>query len=157
MPRKKKIGLKRDIKEDLKFRDKLVAKLINKLTWEGKKFKATTIVYDAFDILKEKKGQDPLELFKKAVENIKPVMEVRSRRVGGANYQVPVEVRPERKMALGMRWLVEASRNRGEKTMQERLAFELLEALDNKGSAVKKREETHKMAEANRAFAHYRW
>ncbi|MDO8526189.1 MAG: 30S ribosomal protein S7 [Deltaproteobacteria bacterium] len=157
MPRKKRVAFKRAVEEDLKFNDKLVAKLVNKIMWEGKKATAETIVYDAFDVMKEKKGQEPLEIYKKALENIKPVMEVRSRRVGGANYQVPVEVRVERKLSLGLRWLVEAARNRGEKTMHERLANELLEAFENRGNAVKKKEETHKMAEANRAFAHYKW
>ncbi|OGQ03964.1 MAG: 30S ribosomal protein S7 [Deltaproteobacteria bacterium RIFCSPLOWO2_12_FULL_44_12] len=157
MPRKKRIAFKRDIKQDLKFSDKLVAKLINKMMWEGKKSLAERIIYGAFQLVKEKKGGEPLELFKKALDNIKPLMEVRSRRVGGANYQVPVEVRSERKLSLGLRWLVEATRGRGEKTMQERLATEIMEALENKGSAVKKREDTHKMAEANRAFAHYKW
>ena len=157
MPRKKRVSLKRDVEEDLKFHDKVVSKLINHLLWEGQKKKAQSIVYDAFEIVKQKKGQEPLELFKKALENIKPVMEVRSRRVGGANYQVPVEVRTERKLSLGLKWLIEASRNRGEKTMSERLAIEILEALENRGAAMKKKEDTHKMAEANRAFAHYRW
>lgn len=157
MPRKKRIGLKRRVEEDLKYGDSLVTKLINCLMWRGNKGKAERIVYDAFDFLKEKKGANPLEVFKKALENIKPVMEVRSRRVGGANYQVPMEVRSDRKLSLGLRWLIEASRSRGEKTMQKKLANEILEALENKGHAVKKREETHKMAEANRAFAHYRW
>ncbi len=157
MPRKKRVAFKRNIESDLKYHDRLVAKLINKVMWEGKKAKAASIVYDAFDLVKSKKGQEPLDLFKKALENIKPAMEVRSRRVGGANYQVPAEVRPERRLSLGLRWLLEASRSRGEKDMQSKLAGEILDALENKGNAIKKREETHKMAEANRAFAHYKW
>ena len=157
MPRKKTVKFHRELAGDLKYGDKLIASLVNKLMWEGKKSLSATVVYDALDIMKEKKGQEPLELFRKALENIKPVMEVRSRRVGGANYQVPVEVRPERRLSLGLKWLVDASRSRSEKTMQERLAQELLEALENKGNAMKKKEETHKMAEANRAFAHYKW
>ncbi|MBI5300175.1 MAG: 30S ribosomal protein S7 [Deltaproteobacteria bacterium] len=157
MPRKKRVSLKRDIEADLKFHDKIISKLINRLMWQGQKKKAQTIVYEAFEIVKQKKGQEPLELFKKAMENIKPVMEVRSRRVGGANYQVPVEVRPERKLSLGLKWLVDACRSRGEKTMSERLAVEIMEASENRGAAMKKKEDTHKMAEANRAFSHYRW
>lgn len=157
MPRKKRVGLRREIGEDLKFNDPLLAKLMNRLMWDGKKGLAERVVYQALELVKQKKGEDPLALFKKALENIKPQMEVRSRRVGGANYQVPVEVRPGRKLSLGLKWFVEASRGRGEKTIQEKLAHEILEALENRGNAVKKREDTHKMAEANRAFAHYRW
>lgn len=157
MPRKKRVGLKREVGEDQKFQDPLLAKLMNRLMWDGKKGLAERAVYQALDIIKQKKGEEPLALFKKALENIKPQMEVRSRRVGGANYQVPVEVRPGRKLSLGLKWFVEASRGRGEKTIQEKLAHEILEALENRGNAVKKREDTHKMAEANRAFAHYRW
>lgn len=157
MPRKKRVGLIREIEADLKFKDSLVTKLINKIMWDGRKGKAEKVVYDAFDLLKAKKNEEPLELFKKALENVKPQMEVRSRRVGGANYQVPVEVRFSRKLSLGLKWLVAAARNRKEKSMQERLAGEIFEALENRGSAVKKREDIHKMAEANRAFAHYRW
>lgn len=157
MPRKKRAQLRREVEKDLKFGDKLLTSLINKVMSQGKKGIAERIVYGALDIVKGKKTDEPLALFKKALENIKPLMEVRSRRVGGANYQVPTEVRPERKVSLGIKWLVEASLGRGEKTMAERLASEILEALENKGSAVRKREETHRMAEANRAFAHYRW
>lgn len=157
MPRKKRVGLKRKAAADVKFHDGLVTKLINKVMWEGKKGIAEGIVYGALGLLSAKKKEDPLMLFKKALDNVKPQMEVRSRRVGGANYQVPVEVRTDRKLSLGLKWLVEAARNRGEKTMQEKLAGEIFDALENRGSAVKKREETHKMAEANRAFAHYRW
>lgn len=157
MPRKKRVGLKRKIGADVKYHDALVSRLINKVMWEGKKGIAEGIVYGAFGLLSDKKKEDPLVLFKKALDNIKPQMEVRSRRVGGANYQVPVEVRTDRKLSLGLKWLVESCRKRGEKTMREKLANEILEALESRGSAVKKREETHKMAEANRAFAHYRW
>ena len=135
----------------------MIAHLIAKMMWDGKKGASEKIVYQAFDLLKGKKEKEPLDLFKQAFENIKPAMEVRSRRVGGANYQVPVEVRPDRRLALGIKWLVASARSRGEKTMQERLAGEILEACENRGNAVKKKEETHKMAEANRAFAHYRW
>ena len=157
MPRKKRVSLRRVVAEDLKYHDKLVAKFINQIMWEGKKAKAASIVYGAFDTIKEKKGQEPLELFKKALENIKPTMEVRSRRVGGANYQVPVEVRPDRRLSLGLRWLIDATRSRGEKSMEAKLAAEIMDALESKGNAMKKKEETHRMAEANRAFAHYKW
>ena len=149
--------MRRTVAEDLKYHDKLVAKFINQIMWEGKKAKAASIVYGAFDRIKEKKGQEPLELFKKALENIKPTMEVRSRRVGGANYQVPIEVRPDRRLSLGLRWLIDATRSRGEKNMEAKLAAEIMDALENKGNAMKKKEETHRMAEANRAFAHYKW
>ena len=157
MPRKKRVSLRRTVAEDLKYHDKLVAKFINQIMWEGKKAKAASIVYGAFDRIKEKKGQEPLELFKKALENIKPTMEVRSRRVGGANYQVPIEVRPDRRLSLGLRCLIDAPRSRGEKNMEAKLAAEIMDALENKGNAMKKKEETHRMAEANRAFAHYKW
>lgn len=158
MPRKKRLGLKRERAGDAKFGDKVVSKLISQIMMEGKKGLAERIVYGAFDILKEKKEkEEPLETFKQALEKIKPQMEVRSRRVGGANYQVPVEVRTDRKLSLGLKWMVEAARKRGGKSMPERLAGEILDALENRGSAVKKREDVHKMAEANRAFAHYRW
>lgn len=158
MPRKKRIGLKRESVGDPKFGDKIVSKLICQIMLEGKKALAERIVYGAFEILKEKKNkEEPLETFKQALEKIKPQMEVRSRRVGGANYQVPVEVRTDRKLSLGLKWMIDAARNRGGKSMPERLAAEILDALENRGSAVKKREDVHKMAEANRAFAHYRW
>lgn len=157
MPRKKRASLKREILPDPKFGDTLVAKFINTVMWRGKKSVAEHIVYGAFEKLQEKKGDDPVKLFKQALENVKPLVEVRSRRVGGATYQVPQEVRSDRKISLGLRWVIGASENRGEKTMQDRLAGELLDALENKGSAVKKREDTHKMAEANKAFAHYKW
>jgi small subunit ribosomal protein S7 len=143
--------------EDPIYKDKVVSKLINQLMYDGKKGVAQTIVYDAFDIIREKTGEDPLEVFTKAMNNIMPVLEVKARRVGGATYQVPIEVRPERRQTLGLRWLVTYSRKRGEKTMRERLAKELMDAANNVGASVKKREDTHKMAEANKAFAHFRW
>ena len=157
MPRKKRASLKREVLPDPKFGDELVAKFVNTLLWSGKKSTAEHIIYTAFDALQEKKHDDPVKLFKQALENIKPLIEVRSRRVGGATYQVPQEVRNDRRISLGLRWLINASRERHERTMQERITAELLEALENKGAAVKKREDTHKMAEANKAFAHYRW
>jgi small subunit ribosomal protein S7 len=143
--------------EDPIYKDRVVSKLINQLMYDGKKGVAQTIVYDAFDIIKEKTGEDPLEIFNKAMNNIMPVLEVKARRVGGATYQVPIEVRPERRQTLGLRWLVTYSRKRGEKTMREKLAKELMDAANNVGASVKKREDTHKMAEANKAFAHFRW
>jgi small subunit ribosomal protein S7 len=157
MPRKKRAALTREVLPDPKYKDPVVAKFINTIMWCGQKATAEHIVYGAFDILKEKKSEDPLKTFRQALENIKPIIEVRSRRVGGATYQVPVEVRSERRISLAFRWLLAAARARGEKTMEDRLAAELMEALDNKGAAIKKREDTHKMAEANKAFAHYRW
>ncbi len=157
MPRKKRASLKREVAPDPKFGDTLVAKFVNTLFWSGKKSTAETIIYGAFDVLKEKKNDEPVKLFRAALENIKPVVEVRSRRVGGATYQVPQEVRNDRRVSLGLRWLIDAARARREHTMKDRLAAELLEAIDNKGAACKKREDTHKMADANKAFAHYRW
>lgn len=157
MPRKKRAALTREILPDPKFNDQLVSKFINTLMWGGKKAIAEHIVYKAFDAIKEKKSDDPIKIFRAALENIKPIVEVRSRRVGGATYQVPVEVRSERRISLGLRWLINASRERGERTMEDRIAAEILDALENKGAAIKKREDTHKMAEANKAFAHYRW
>lgn len=157
MPRKKRKELIRKVAPDLKYKDGMVSKMINKVMKAGKKGVAERIVYGAFRLVEEKKKEEPLSLFKKALENLKPQMEVRSRRVGGANYQVPVEVRPERKLALSLKWLIDAAGERGEKTMRERLAMEILEALDKKGGALRKKEETQKMAEANRAFAHYKW
>ena len=149
---------KRQVLPDPKFGDLVVTKFMNYVMYEGKKAVAENIVYGAFDILEAKrKDQGPLETFHAALENVSPGIEVRSRRVGGATYQVPVEVRPERRRALAIRWLVNAARSRGENTMTEKLAGELLDASSNRGSAVKKREDTHKMAEANRAFSHYRW
>ena len=143
--------------EDPIYKDKVVTKLINQLMYDGKKGVAQSIVYGAFDIIKERTGEDPQEIFNKAMNNIMPVLEVKARRVGGATYQVPIEVRPERRQTLGLRWLVAYSRKRGEKTMRERLAKELMDAANNVGASVKKREDTHKMAEANKAFAHFRW
>ncbi len=148
---------KRKVLPDPKFHDKLVSKFVTKLMEDGKKSLAEGVVYKAFDILQKKLNDEPLKLFKQALDNIKPVLEVRSRRVGGATYQVPVEVRPDRRVSLGLRWLVEYSRQRGEKTMQDRLAGEIMDALNNRGASIKKREDVHKMAESNRAFAHYRW
>jgi small subunit ribosomal protein S7 len=149
---------KRVVLPDPKFGDLIVTKFMNYVMYEGKKAVAETIVYGAFDILENRrKDQGPLETFHAALDNVAPAIEVRSRRVGGATYQVPVEVRPERRRALAIRWLINAARNRGENTMTEKLAGELLDASSNRGSAVKKREDTHKMAEANRAFSHYRW
>lgn len=157
MPRRREVP-KRNIIPDPKYKDKLVAKFMNVLMREGKKGTAERILYGAFDIVAEKKkDEDPLELFRRALDNVKPKLEVKSRRVGGATYQVPVEVRPERRVALAMRWIATYSRERGEKTMSERLAMELLDAAEGRGNAVKKKDDTHKMAEANKAFAHYRW
>ncbi len=156
MPRRREVA-KRQILPDPKYKDKLVAKFINTIMEGGKKSTAERIMYGAFDLITERFKGDPLETFRKALDNVKPKLEVKSRRVGGATYQVPVEVRPERRVALAMRWLVNYSRARGEKTMRERLASEFVDASNNRGNAVKKREDTHKMADANRAFAHYRW
>jgi len=157
MPRRREVE-KRKILPDPKFNDRLVAKFMNDVMRDGKKSTAERIVYGAFDIVANKAtGEEPLKLFKKALDNVKPVLEVKSRRVGGATYQVPVEVRQDRRVALGMRWLITFAASRGEKTMAEKLAGEILDAANNRGAAVKKREDTHKMAEANRAFAHYRW
>lgn len=156
MPRKGHIS-KRDVLPDPIYGSKVVTKLINNIMYDGKKGVAQQICYDAFDIIKEKTGRDALEVFEEAMANIMPVLEVKARRVGGATYQVPMEVRPDRRQALGLRWLVDYSRKRGERTMKERLAGELLDAISNMGGAYKKKEDTHKMAEANRAFAHYRW
>ena len=156
MPRKGNVP-KRDVLPDPMYGSKVVSKLINNLMIDGKKGKAQTIVYDAFAIVAEKTGEDVLEVFNKAMDNIMPVLEVKARRVGGANYQVPVEVRPERRQTLGLRWLVRYTRARGEKGMVEKLAKEIMDAANNTGASVKKREDTHKMAEANKAFAHYRF
>ena len=156
MPRKGHIA-KRDVLADPIYNDKIVTKLINNIMYDGKKGTAQQICYEAFDIIKEKTGKDPLEVFEAALNNIMPVLEVKARRVGGATYQVPMEVRPERRQALGLRWLIAYSRARGERTMRERLAAEIMDATNNLGSAYKKKEDTHKMAEANKAFAHYRW
>ena len=156
MPRRGRIT-KRDVLPDPLYNSKLVTKLINNVMYDGKKGVAQTIVYDAFKLVEEKQGQNALEVFQAALENIMPVLEVKARRVGGATYQVPMEVRPERKQTLGLRWLTTYSRARNERTMRERLAGEIIDATNNMGSAVKKKEDTHKMAEANRAFSHYRW
>ncbi|HOQ76068.1 MAG TPA: 30S ribosomal protein S7 [Thermoclostridium sp.] len=156
MPRRGHVP-KRDVLADPIYNDKTVTKLINNLMLDGKKGVAQKICYGAFDIIREKTGKDPLEVFHQALNNIMPVLEVKARRVGGATYQVPVEVRPDRRQALGLRWLVDFARKRSERTMAERLAAELLDATNNLGGAVKKKDDTHKMAEANKAFAHYRW
>ena len=156
MPRKGNVP-KRDVLPDPIHNSKLVTKLINNLMIDGKKGKAQKIVYDAFDIIAEKTGEEALEVFNKAMDNIMPVLEVKARRVGGANYQVPIEVRPDRRQTLGLRWLVTYTRARGEKGMVEKLAREIMDAANNTGASVKKREDTHKMAEANKAFAHYRF
>jgi small subunit ribosomal protein S7 len=148
---------KRDVIPDPKFGDVVLSKFMNSLMLHGKKSTAESIVYGAFDRIQEKTSQDPLQVFHEALDNVKPSVEVRSRRVGGATYQVPVEVRPDRRQALAIRWLIDASRKRNETTMVERLSGELLDAAQNRGASVKKREDTHKMAEANRAFSHYRW
>ena len=148
---------KREILPDPKFKDLVVAKFTNSLMLVGKKSTAEKIVYGAFEILEKKAGGDPLNVFHKAIDNVKPTVEVRSRRVGGATYQVPVEVRSARRQALAIRWIVELARERSENTMTERLSAELLDAANNRGAAVKKREDTHRMAEANKAFSHYRW
>ena len=156
MPRRGNIA-KRDVLADPIYNSKMVTRLVNSIMLDGKKGVAQKIVYEAFDIVKEKTGNDPLEMFEKALENIMPTLECKTRRVGGANYQVPLEVSPARRETLGLRWLTTYSRARGEKTMSARLAGEIVDATNNTGSAVKKREDTHKMAEANRAFAHYRY
>jgi small subunit ribosomal protein S7 len=148
---------KRDILPDPKFGDRIVSKFMNNLMYAGKKSVAEGIVYGAFDRVTDKLKREPVEIFHEALDNIKPSVEVRSRRVGGATYQVPVDVRPERREALAIRWLITAARSRNENTMEERLAGELMDAVNNRGTAVKKREDTHKMAEANKAFSHYRW
>lgn len=156
MPRRGPIS-KRKISPDPKYKDKIVGKFINQLMWGGKKGAAEKIFYQSLDRIQEKKNDDPLKIFKQALENVKPILEVRSRRVGGANYQVPVEVRADRKVSLGMKWIISYARSRGEKSMKERLAAEILDASENKGGAIKKKADVHRMAEANRAFAHYRW
>ena len=154
---RKRRAVKRNVLADPMYNSKVVTKLINRIMLDGKKGKAQTILYDAFDIIKEKTGEEPLEVFNKALENIKPLLEVKSRRVGGSNYQVPIEVSADRSQALGLRWLVNYARLRGGKGMAENLANEIIDASNGTGAAVKKREDTHRMAEANKAFAHYRW
>ena len=156
MPRKGYIA-KREVLPDPIYNSKVVTKLINNVMLDGKKTVAQKIVYDAFDIIKEKTGKEPLEVIEAAMENVMPMLEVKARRVGGATYQVPMEVRPERRQTLGLRWITLYSRQRSERTMKERLANEIMDAVNSTGSAFKKREDTHKMAEANKAFAHFRW
>ena len=156
MPRRGNVP-KRDVLPDPVYNSKLVTKLINSIMLDGKKGVAQKIVYDAFDIIKEKTGKNPSEAFEAAMENVMPVLEVKSRRVGGSNYQVPMDVRPERRQTLGLRWITAYSRSRGEKTMKERLAAEIMDAMNGTGNSVKKRDDVHKMAEANKAFAHFRW
>ena len=156
MPRRGHVP-KRDVLPDPIYNDKVVTKLINNIMLDGKKGVAQQIVYDAFDIIREKTGKEPLKVFEQALNNIMPVLEVKARRVGGATYQVPIEVRQDRRQALGLRWLTNYSRQRSERTMSQRLAGEILDAVNNTGNAVKKKDDTHKMAEANKAFPHYRW
>ncbi len=156
MPRRREVA-KRIVLADPKYNDKLVTKFVNNLMIGGKKSVAEKIVYGAFDLIVQRSGEDAVDVFKKAFDNIRPLLEVKSRRVGGSTYQVPIEVRPDRRNALVIRWVLNASRSRGEKTMCERLAAELLDAANNRGASVKKKEDTHRMAEANKAFAHYRW
>ena len=157
MPRRREIP-KRELVPDALYQSPLVTKFINTIMSEGKRSTAERILYQSFDLIKERSGDDPLKVFKKAVENVKPALEVKSRRVGGSNYQVPVEVNPNRRLSLSIRWLVGYARSRGDgKTMQEKLANELMDAANLRGGAVKKREDVHRMAEANKAFAHYRW
>ena len=156
MPRKGNVP-KRDVLPDPMYGSKVVTKLINAVMYDGKRGVAQSIVYGAFEMVREKTGKDPAEVFETAMNNIMPVLEVKARRVGGSNYQVPIEVRTERRQTLGLRWLITYSRKRGERTMQEKLAKEIMDAANSTGAAVKKREDTHKMAEANKAFAHYRF
>ena len=156
MPRKGSVP-KREVLPDPMYGSKVVTNLINAVMYDGKRGVAQSIVYGAFDMVKEKTGKEPAEVFETAMNNIMPVLEVKARRVGGSNYQVPIEVRAERRQTLGLRWLITYSRKRGERTMQEKLAKEIMDAANNTGASVKKREDTHKMAESNKAFAHYRW
>ncbi len=156
MPRKGPVA-KRDVLPDPIYNSKLVTRLINRMMIDGKRGTSQAILYKAFELVQERSGKEVIEVFETAMKNVMPVLEVKARRVGGANYQVPIEVRPERRTTLGLRYLVNYSRKRGEKTMEERLANEILDAANNTGASVKKREEMHKMAEANKAFAHYRW
>jgi ribosomal protein S7, bacterial/organelle len=154
---RKRRAVKRDVLPDPIYKSKVVTKLINNMMIDGKKGKSQTILYDAFEIIREKTGKDPMEVFNKALENIQPALEVKSRRVGGSNYQIPIEVSDERSQALGLRWLIQYARLRGGHGMAENLANEIIDASEGTGAAVKKREDTHRMAEANKAFAHYRW
>jgi small subunit ribosomal protein S7 len=156
MPRRREVP-KRKVNPDPKYQDRLVTKFVNVLMYEGKKSAGEGVVYKAFALVEDRAKEEALKVFKRALDAVKPAVEVKSRRVGGANFQVPVEVRPERRVALGLRWLRDAARERGERTMMERLANEILDAANGRGGAVKKREDTHRMAEANKAFAHYRW
>ena len=156
MPRRRIFG-QREVAPDARYHDKLVSKFINVMMYGGKKSTAERVCYGAFDVIQEKTGNDPLKVFRAALDNVKPIVEVNSRRVGGASYQVPVEIRPVRRMSLALRWISEYSKARGGKSMAEKLAGELLDAANNTGASVKKREDTHRMAEANKAFAHYRW
>ena len=156
MPRRREVP-KREILPDPIYSSQLVTKFVNVLMMDGKKTVAEKIFYDALKIMETRSEEEPMKLFKKAVENVKPTVEVKSRRVGGSTYQVPIEVRPNRRLALSFRWLIGAAKSRGEKTMREKLAGEFLEAADSRGAAIKKKEDTHRMAEANKAFAHYRW
>jgi small subunit ribosomal protein S7 len=156
MPRRK-VAAKRDVLADSRYNNKLVTKFINVMMYDGQKMVATRSFYDALEVLGEKHGEGALNVFKTAIENVKPALEVKSRRVGGATYQVPVEIRPERRTSLAIRWILTAARARKEKTIAEKLASELTDAFKNQGTAIKKKEDTHKMAEANQAFAHYRW
>jgi small subunit ribosomal protein S7 len=156
MPRRREVS-RRVVLPDPKYKDRLVAKFINSMMYQGKKSVAEQIFYDAMDIIAEKTKGDPIRVFKKAMDNIRPIIEVKARRVGGSTYQVPVEVRSDRREALGIRWLIRYARTRSEKSMHDKLASEIMDAAGGKGAAVKKREETHRMAEANKAFAHYRW
>ena len=156
MPRRREVP-KRKVEPDPKYRNRIVSKFVNKLMYSGKKSVAERILYGALDAVTKKRGGDPMDTLEQALENVRPIVEVKSRRVGGATYQVPVEVRPVRRNALAMRWLIDASRKRSEKSMAARLAGELMDAAEQKGAAVKKKEETHRMAEANKAFSHYRW
>jgi small subunit ribosomal protein S7 len=156
MPRKGEVK-KREVLPDPKYGDKTVTKFVNSIMNRGKKSTAEAILYGSLDLVTAKTKEDSLGIFKRALENTRPTVEVRSRRVGGATYQVPVEVRPQRRLSLSMRWLIEAARSRSEKSMEEKLAAELIDAANNRGTAIKKKEDTHRMAEANRAFAHYRW
>lgn len=156
MPRRGNVP-KRDVLPDPLYNSVVITKFINSLMLDGKKGTAEKICYQAFDIIQDKTGNNPMEVFEEAMKNVMPVLEVKARRVGGANYQVPIEVRPDRRQTLAIRWIVKHARQRGEKTMDERLAGELMDAANNTGGSVKKKEDTHKMAEANKAFAHYRW
>jgi len=156
MPRRREIA-KREVLPDPLFNSQLVTKFVNVVMRDGKKTVAEHILYDALETIRQRTQDDPMKVFKKAIENVKPSVEVKSRRVGGSNYQVPVEVRPSRRLALSMRWIIQSAQSRGEKTMRQKLAGELLDAAENRGGAIKKKEDTHRMAEANKAFAHYRW